>query len=159
VSDEVEFVLIPLADLKPHEEVDPHKVERLAADLRRSGVFVEPVWVARGSNVILNGHHRVAALRSLGGERIPAWYVDYASDVIGLDRWTPGPPITKEEVLRRAREGRLFAPRTTRHILRAAPQHRPTPLADLGVPGRAPPAHARRAGRARSAPGRSSPPG
>ena len=130
----VEFVLIPIEELTPHERVDPAKVRHLAAELAREGVFEEPVVVARGSNVILNGHHRVAALRSLGADRVPAWCVDYGSEAVALDRWTPGPPISKEEVVRRAAEGRLFPIRTTRHTFRVDPGHRPTPLAELGIP-------------------------
>ncbi len=134
MTDEVEFVLLPLVELKAHEQVDPVKVRRLAAELARVGVFEEPVLIARGANVILNGHHRVAALRALGAERVPAWRVDYASDAVDLDRWTPGPAISKAEVLRRASEGRLFPVRTTRHRWKRAPGRRPTPLAELGVP-------------------------
>jgi len=151
-----EFVLVRLAELRAHEEVDPDKVRQLAEEIVRSGVFEEPIWVARGSNVILNGHHRVAALRSLGAERIAAWYVDYFDDAISLDRWTPGPPVSKEEVVRRARESRLFSPRTTRHALRETPPPRSTPIADLGVGKRAP-AQARRSS-ARRAARSSSPP-
>jgi L-serine kinase (ADP) len=159
MSDAVEFVLVPLADLRPHEEVDAAKVRRLAAEIEARGVFLEPVWIARGSNVILNGHHRVAALRRLGAERVPAWSVDYGSDLVSLDRWTAGPPISKEEVVRRAAEGRLFPPRTTRHHWRIALADRPTPLAELGVTARAPSPQSRRSAGARSAAGRSSPPG
>jgi L-serine kinase (ADP) len=146
VTSTVEFVLIPIGELTPHERVDPAKVRHLAAELAREGVFEEPVWVARGSNVILNGHHRVAALRSLGADRVPAWRVEYASDAIDLDRWTPGPPISKADVVRRAAEGRLFPIRTTRHTWKAVPGHRPTPLSELGVPNGGP----GRAGRKRS---------
>ncbi len=133
MSAAIEFELVPIGRLRSHEEVDPAKVRKLAEELVASGVFVEPIWVARGSLVILNGHHRVAALRALGAERVPAWVVDYDGPTVGLDRWTPGPPISKEEVVRRAREGDLFPPRTTRHTWKVAPEHRPTPLAELGV--------------------------
>jgi L-serine kinase (ADP) len=134
VTSTVEFVLIPIDELTPHEQVDRAKVHHLAAELVREGVFVEPVLVARGSNVILNGHHRVAALRELGAARVPAWVVDYTSDALDLDRWTPGPPISKQEVVRRAAEGRLFPIRTTKHIWKIDPGHRPTPLTELGIP-------------------------
>ncbi len=139
MSGELEFELVPIARLRSHEEVDPAKVRKLAAELLASGVFDEPIWVARGSYVILNGHHRVAALRALGAERVPAWVVDYDGPTVGLDRWTPGPPITKAEVVRRAGTGDLFPPRTTRHTWKVAPERRPTPLAELGVrPANAP---------------------
>jgi L-serine kinase (ADP) len=134
VTATVEFVLLPIERLRPHEQVDPVKVRRLADELTREGVFEEPILVSRGDHVILNGHHRVAALRLLGASRVPAWQVDYASDAIDLDRWTPGPPISKDEVVRRAAEGRLFPIRTTRHRWKVDPGHRPTPLALLGLP-------------------------
>jgi L-serine kinase (ADP) len=143
VSESVEFVLVPIGELRAHEEVEPDKVRRLIRSLTAEGVFVEPVLVARGSNVILNGHHRVAALRALGATRVPAWRVDYASDAVSLDRWDPGPAISKDEVVRRAAEGRLFPPRTTRHRWKVEPGPHPTPLADLGIPARSPEAHRR----------------
>ena len=87
-------------------------------ELRRTGEFTEPIWVARGSFVILNGHHRVEALRRLGARRAAAWILDYETDAVALERWRPGPPIRKQEVLERARRGELFPPKTTRHTVR-----------------------------------------
>jgi hypothetical protein len=125
------FRLVALAELKEHEEVDPTKVEELVEDIRRSGTVADPVWVAAGSGVILNGHHRVAALRRLGAARVPAWVMEYHSPTVRLARWTPGPAILKSEVEAHAQRGELFAPKTTRHTVVPAPPHRSTPLADL----------------------------
>lgn len=125
------FLLLPIDQLKAHEEVDPHKVERIAREIRSSGLVEEPVWVARGEGVILNGHHRVAALASLGARRVPAWVLNYSDPAVHLDRWGPGPPISKEEVLRRARQGPLFPPKTSRHSLAVELPRRPTPLSEL----------------------------
>jgi L-serine kinase (ADP) len=125
------FALVPLARLKSHERIEPHQVDALVDELRESGVFVDPIWLARGSDVILNGHHRVAALRRLGAVRVPAWVFDYDDDRIALDRWTAGPPLTKEEVVRRAHAGKLYPPKTTRHRLALALRPHPTPLALL----------------------------
>ena len=126
-----EFALLPIRDLRPHEEIDEEDLAGLESDIRQRGVFADPIWVARGSLVILNGHHRVAALRHLGATRVPAWVFDYESDVVGLEPWRPGLPITKAEVLRRAREGHLFPPKTTRHRLRVDLPAHPTPLTQL----------------------------
>ncbi len=160
-NDGVAFALLPLARLHAHEQVVPEKVRALAAELRRTGTFVDPIWVARGTDVILNGHHRTAALRRLGAERIPAWLIDYDGALVQIDRWTPGPPITKSEVVRRAQEGALFPPQTTRHRLAIELPAHPTPLAELLAPDRrpAPTAHARRSGASRRSRARSSPPG
>lgn len=125
------FRLVRLRDLKEHEEINEDDVHRLAGVLRSQRVVEDPIWVARGSEVILNGHHRVAALRALGATWAPAWVLDYESDEIRLERWSPGPPIAKEEVVRRAREGRLFPPKTTRHVLSLSLPPHPTPLEEL----------------------------
>jgi len=81
--------------------------------------------------VILNGHHRVEALRRMGLKRIPAWVFDYDGDHVDLDRWKPGPPIDKAEVLHRADVGRPFPPKTTRHRLRVELPRRTVPLEEL----------------------------
>jgi L-serine kinase (ADP) len=125
------FELVPIARLRGHERHEPGKVDELVAELRRTGRFVDPIWVARDSWVILNGHHRVEALRRLGLKRIPAWVFDYHGEDVDLDRWSPGPPIDKSEVVARARGGRPFPPKTTRHRLRIELPARSVPLSEL----------------------------
>jgi L-serine kinase (ADP) len=126
-----EFGLVPIGKLLAHEEVDEESVAELIAELGRTQVFADPIWVARDSLVILNGHHRVEALRRLHAARVPAWLLDYETDLVSLEPWRPGLPITKTEVVRRAQDGRLFPPKTTRHGVRVPLEPRPTPLAEL----------------------------
>jgi L-serine kinase (ADP) len=128
---EPEFRIVPIGRLRGHEEHDPAKVDELVAELRRTGSFDDPIWVARGSWVILNGHHRVEAARRLGLKRVPAWVLDYQGEHVDLERWNPGPPIAKAEVLHRARHGRPFPPKTTRHRLRVQLPPRSVPLSEL----------------------------
>jgi hypothetical protein len=145
------FELVDAARLKIHEEIDPAHVARLVAAIRSDGFVAEPIWVARDSHVVLNGHHRLAALRELGAVRVPAWVLDYESDDVELARWTDGPPLQKPDVVARAAAGQPFPPKTTKHTLRLTlPEHR-TPLGALGVPSSA--AHPRSAGRRAGAPG------
>ncbi len=131
MTDRPEFALLPLDRLRAHERVEEENVRVLVEEIRATGVFSDPIWVARGTYVILNGHHRVEAARRLGAVRIPAWVVDYEGDLVSLEPWQPGLPITKAEVIRRAREGDLFPPKTTRHRLRTDLATRPTPLSEL----------------------------
>lgn len=126
-----EFALVPIENLRAHERFDEESVAELVEELRRTGTFADPIWVARASLVILNGHHRVEALRRLGAERVPAWLVDYETDLVTLEPWRPGIPITKAEVIHRATHGDLFPPKTTRHHLRVELPPRPTPLSEL----------------------------
>lgn len=132
-----EFALVPITQLHAHERIDGRDVVKLAAKIRNEGMVSDPVWVARGSLVVLNGHHRVAALRRLGAARVPAWIFDYDAEIVRLGRWSPGPEISKSEVVRRAKGGELYPPKTTRHEIGVELPHRPTPLAELMPDARA----------------------
>lgn len=147
----VEFALVPIAALKAHEEYEEENVLDLMEEIRGAGVFADPIWVARGSLVILNGHHRVEAARRLGLARVPAFVLDYESDVVSLEPWRPGLPITKAEVVDRAGKGELFPPKTTRHRVRVELAAAPVPLAELTAEGRAGGPPSRQPGRSRAA--------
>lgn len=126
------FELVPIERLKPHEAIDEAGVRAIVSDLHHRRIFREPIWVARGSYVILNGHHRWAAMRAIGAHRIPAWVFDYFDDeTIHLDRWTPGEPISKDEVVQAGESGRLFPQKTTRHRLTTELPHHDVPLSAL----------------------------
>ncbi|MGD0718639.1 MAG: ParB N-terminal domain-containing protein [Thermoplasmata archaeon] len=115
-----------------HEQYNREKVEELAAKIRQSGVCRDPLWIDRETGVLLDGHHRFAALRLLGAVRVPVWAFEYEDDaVITLERWNPGPAIAKSEVVRRAREGRPFPPKTTRHVIHVTLPSHPTALSEV----------------------------
>ena len=131
-----EYALVPLASLLPHESVDAADVAGLVREIRGRGFVREPIWVARTERVILNGHHRFAALQVLGVRRVPAWLVEYSDPAMALARWGNGPPLQKAEVIRRARAGDLYPPKTSRHQWRGPdPAPHPTPLAELQTEG------------------------
>jgi hypothetical protein len=125
------FALLPIGVLKPHEEIIHEELSQLLEKIRADGRIDEPILVSSEGWVILNGHHRFEALRRLGARRVPAWVVEYGAPEISIDRWSPGPPISKEEVLERAQQGRPFPPKTTRHEVKLPLPKRPTPLSKL----------------------------
>jgi L-serine kinase (ADP) len=141
------YARLPPSILLEHEEVDPQAVRALTETIRADGIVRDPIWVADGSHVILNGHHRFHALVLLGAIAIPAWLFDYDDPMVRLERWYPGPPLQKADVVARARSGVPFPPKTTKHTIERPLPARPTPLAELLAPagGTAPPtARARR---------------
>ncbi|HZY91467.1 MAG TPA: ParB N-terminal domain-containing protein [Thermoplasmata archaeon] len=127
----VEFAYLPMELLREHEETQPDRVREVQHDIERRGVIDEPILVSRGSHVVLNGHHRFAALRTLGARWVPVYLVDYDHGSVLLERWSPGPPISKADVIQTAEAGRLYPPKTTRHRLLFDLPHRPTPLSSL----------------------------
>jgi hypothetical protein len=127
------FELVDPRRLRIHEEVDPEHVQFVERSIEEEGVLWNPIWVARvnGFDVILNGHHRYQALVRLGARKIPAFVVDYDDSMVRLDRWGEGPPVTKEEVIRRARRRTPFPPKTTRHTILVELPKRPVRLEEL----------------------------
>lgn len=111
------FALVPTDELRPHEEVEPGRVEELVETLEEEGVFLDPVVVDEATRTVLDGHHRLEAARRLELRLTPVHLVDYRGDPIELETWREDrEPPSKDEVLRRAREGDLFPPKTTRHL-------------------------------------------
>lgn len=111
------FALVPTDDLRPHEEVEPDRVEELVKRLREDEVIRHPIVVDEATYTVLDGHHRLAAVRTLGLRVTPVHLVDYDDGFIELESWRDDrEPPTKEQVVERAESGDLFPPKTTRHL-------------------------------------------
>ena len=92
-------------------------MHRLVEEIRRDGFLRRPVLVEAKQLVILDGHHRVEALRILGCTRVPVYLVDYDDPGIRLTTWQGAvvQTVTKADVLDRGVRGDPFPPKTTRH--------------------------------------------
>lgn len=115
----VRYELIDIDRLKSHEETRSELLDSLVKEIRKDGYLRKPVLVEKRYCVILDGHHRFEALKRLGCKKIPCYLVDYFDDAIFLTTW-PGAKHTnvkKDDVLAMGRSGRLYPPKTTRHIV------------------------------------------
>jgi hypothetical protein len=90
------IVLIDIDELFGHEEIVQSQVLWLKENLRKLGYFFRPILVAKHENVILDGHHRVVALKQLGEEKgikkikIPCVEIEYVDNPeITLGTWHP----------------------------------------------------------------------
>ena len=120
MDDQLEgVVLVETVSLRDHEEVIPDNLEIRTSKLLSKG-FYKPIIVDRGSMVILDGHHKWTAAKSLGLARVPVIMVDYLVDEgVLVDVWPDcgKESITKTEVLEMGVSGDVFPPKTSRHIL------------------------------------------
>lgn len=130
---QVRFALVELERLRSHEQTRPGPLARLVEEIRGDGFVRKPVLVDAEHFVILDGHHRVEALRILGCRRVPVYLVDYDDDAIGLTTWPEAvvKAVTKREVIERGLRGDPFPPKTTRHRVAIALEDVRIPLADL----------------------------
>jgi hypothetical protein len=114
----VRFALVPLKDLKTHEEPELDRVKRVTKSLQASGVIKKAIAVDAKTGVVLDGVHRLDALKALGCARVPASLIDYSSKdivVYSKDRKSLFP---KELVIKAAIKGPKLPPKTTRHMVK-----------------------------------------
>lgn len=90
------IVLINIDELYGHEEIVQTQVEWLKDNLKKLGYFFRPILVAKRERVVLDGHHRVVALKELGEEKgitttkIPCVEIEYVDNPkITLGTWHP----------------------------------------------------------------------
>ncbi len=124
------IIFADIHKLIAHERVDRGRFIEVRRLLRKEGVVRRPVIVDRRSHVILDGHHRVRALRELGAKRVPVCYVQYQSAVVRvyLRKKELLMRLLKQAVLEMARSGRLFPSKTTRHLIQNRPMMKPVPV-------------------------------
>ncbi len=108
----VEPVLIDVDKLVPHEEIVPGRLRDLMEKIRREGVVDMPIVVApipgTDKYLVVDGHHRWAAVKELGYRKVPAIIIDYFDDSVKLKTWYPAVIGDIEGVLRALREEGLL---------------------------------------------------
>ncbi|MEM2273217.1 MAG: ParB N-terminal domain-containing protein, partial [Candidatus Bathyarchaeia archaeon] len=110
--------LVNISDLKSHESTDSIKLKSLKDEIFSDGVLKRPIVIDDKTKVIIDGHHRVEALRLLGCTRIPACCVDYTCNKIGLKSNLENIEITKDKVIGAALNNCPFGPKSTWHYIK-----------------------------------------
>ncbi|MEM1537769.1 MAG: ParB N-terminal domain-containing protein [Candidatus Nezhaarchaeales archaeon] len=84
---DLELCLKPIEELKLHEETIEALLEKLKREIEVDHVLKHPVIVDRNTLIVLDGMHRVEALRVLGYGYVPVCLVNYESPAITLGSW------------------------------------------------------------------------
>lgn len=79
--------VLPLDEIRPHEEYDPQILLKITNSLMMEGVLHDPVLVDSENNVILDGTHRYWALIRLGCLSVPVALYDYSSPEVSIGCW------------------------------------------------------------------------
>lgn len=107
--------LVPIDDIIPHEDIETTTAIALASAIAQAGVVTDPLVLESSSMVLLDGHHRLHALRRLGAERAPCVLIAYGAPGVHLDSWRADVPVDRERVLKAARSSVLLPVKTSRH--------------------------------------------
>jgi len=112
-----DIFLIELEELKEHEEIRPDYLEELKNEILSDGILKMPIAVDKTTYIILDGHHRLHALKKIGCRRIPVILFDYQSPGIKVLAHREGETVTKEMIIQTALAGRRMPPKTSKHMI------------------------------------------
>jgi len=114
----VDIVFIRIEELREHEEIRPDYLEELKNEILSDGILKMPIAVDRSTYIILDGHHRLHALKKIGCKKIPVILVDYQLPEIEVIPWREGEKVTKKMIIDTALTGKRMAPKTSKHMIR-----------------------------------------
>ncbi|MEM3693667.1 MAG: ParB N-terminal domain-containing protein [Candidatus Bathyarchaeia archaeon] len=116
--------IVSIEELKGHEDIEPAYLDALTAEIEADGILKKPIVADERTRVILDGHHRVAALRRLGCSKVPVCFVDYNSPKIIVLPGRAGEAMSKDIVLRAGLSGATLPPKSSRHMIRLSKEMR-----------------------------------
>lgn len=111
-----EIGLINSSSIFPHEKVVSEKTKLLINYLEsfNNSIIISSILCCSKSMVIIDGHHRFFALKSIGFEKIPVTFLNYFSDEIKTDK---NNSISKNSIIKSGLEKNFFEPKSTNHLV------------------------------------------
>ncbi|HEW93627.1 MAG TPA: hypothetical protein ENF47_02855 [Thermoprotei archaeon] len=82
--------IVDVYSIEPHEEYIPEILEKLVHDIMVSKVLKDPILADVNRGFVIDGTHRLLALRKLNIRYIPVLNLDYLKEKILLGRWFRG---------------------------------------------------------------------
>jgi len=111
------YTIVKISDLKEHEEINKEVLMQLKNKIISDQMLKRAIAVDKNTNVVLDGHHRLNALKEFGYSKIPVSFVDYRLPEIQVQAWRIGEKITKSLVVNAALSGERLPPKTSRHMI------------------------------------------
>jgi sulfur carrier protein ThiS len=111
------MALMKINELKEHEEINPSHLKELMEKIKSDGILKKPIAVDKNTKIVLDGAHRLNALKALGCKKIPAVLVNYRSPKIKVLPWRKGEKIAKKDVIIAGLTGNKLPPKTSKHMV------------------------------------------
>lgn len=122
---------IPIEKLRAHEKTNRTALAALRAKIKQDGVLKNPLIADTQYLVVLDGHHRLQALKDLGCTLAPVFLVDYADKSIRVTGRRPLIRVSKAKIIQRALAQKFYPHKTTKHSIPKRPKLINIPLSQL----------------------------
>ncbi|MEM3830409.1 MAG: hypothetical protein QXP36_14540 [Conexivisphaerales archaeon] len=99
----LELSVLPVKELKPHEETLKQGVDELKSSLINMRLQYDPVIIDSKTKVILDGMHRHKAMQELHFKLILVCAVNYLDERIGIKRWLRSSRMNEDQLGKIAR--------------------------------------------------------
>ena len=109
--------LVKISELKEHEEIDLEHFIKLTKEIKSDGILKKPIAVDKNTGIVLDGTHRLRALKTMGYSLIPVILLNYRSSKIGVMSWRRGEKITKDVVIKASLTKNKLPPKTSKHMV------------------------------------------
>ncbi len=109
--------LMEIDKLIVHEEIDKKRFIKLLNEIEKDGFIKKAIAIDLNTHIIIDGHHRWNVLKELGCLKIPAILIDYFSPILKVRSWRDGKEISKYSVIEAGLSGKIFPPKTTKHVI------------------------------------------
>jgi L-serine kinase (ADP) len=124
--------LVDIYSLKRHEEISYERLFEVLERIKKDGFVRNPVVADYKTRVVLDGHHRLCALKMMGLSKCPVFFVDYFSCLVRLyPRRKEYLDISKRDVIKMGKSNYVFPNKTTRHCIRNRVRNERVRIEDL----------------------------
>ncbi len=110
--------LINIDRLRLHEDVDESHLINLISHIMRDGKLKRPIVADKNTYIVLDGAHRLVALKRLGCRLIPTIFLDYESPDILVYSWRDNSKLDKKDVIRAGYGLIKYPPKSTKHMIK-----------------------------------------
>jgi hypothetical protein len=83
----LEIEILNIDQVHIHEEIVPELLKKLIEDIKSRKVVKDPLLMDKKTKVILDGMHRVAALKKMGYRYLPVCGINYRSPKVRVGCW------------------------------------------------------------------------
>jgi hypothetical protein len=115
-SESIQASIVDINSLHEHEEINKQYCEELTMRIKKDGIIKRAIAVDKNTMVVLDGHHRLNALKELGCQKIPIMLIDYTMSEIQVRSWN-GIKVNKRDVLEAGLSNKKLPPKTSKHMV------------------------------------------